>query len=575
MKGTRSLSLHKASRMPEPTLDDRDCTADVGFRATPPSAALPGISRREMLLGSAAATALLLTAGPVRSRDLVGPVAQTTAGKVRGFNAGPIKCFKGIPYGADTGGTNRFMPPQPPTPWSRVREATQFGDQAPQGADVGLISEWGVAIDHSPKSENCLVLNVWTSGLRDGARRPVMVWFHGGGYARGSGGWSAYDGTNLARNHDVVLVAVNHRLNAFGFLHLGEIGGERFADSGNVGMLDLVAALQWVRDNISEFGGDPGNVTIFGQSGGAGKVTTLMGMPPAKGLFHRAIAESGVDIRAGTLEKADRTARALMRQLGLQPTQVTELQQLPWQKIIAAIPAGLGGGLGPVVDHRSLPANPFDPVASSVSAQVPMILGSTLLEITFMSSTPLDPIDDATLHHLVTRLARGNAAKAGQLISLYKRDFTGQSNVRIYQLIASDNWLTANVALVAARKAALDQAPAYVYHFEKLTPVHDGKLGCPHTSEIYYVLDNLNLPTAHLLTGDNPDRYALADKMSRAWTTFARTGVPDVQGLPHWPAYSGADRKVMIFNDDCEIVTNPHAAERESIQALHESLDEA
>jgi len=559
MKQTRSLRLSST-----------DC---VGNR--------PAVSRRDVLKAGAAATSLLLGGASAwaqtsqAARTSLGPVAQTTAGKVRGYNAGPVKCFKGIPYGADTSGTNRFMPPQPPAPWSGVRDATQFGDQAPQGADVGLIHEWGVAIDRSPKSENCLVLNLWTSGLADGARRPVMVWFHGGGYARGSGGWSAYDGTNLARKHDVVFVAVNHRLNAFGFLYLGELGDERFADSGNVGMLDLVAALRWVRDNISDFGGDPNNVTIFGQSGGAGKVTTLMGMPPAKGLFHRAIAESGVDIRAGTLERADRTARALLQALGLRPNQVQRLQQLPWQKIIAAIPTGLGGGLGPVVDHRSLPSNPFDPVASAVSAHVPLILGSTLLEITFMTSTPLDPIDDATLHGLVTRLARGNAAEARKLISLYRRDFAGQSNVRIYQLIATDNWLTANVALVAARKAALGQAPAYVYHFEKLTPVHDGKLGCPHTSEIYYVLDNLNLPDAHLLTGDNPDRYALADRMSRAWTGFARSGVPDVRDLPHWPSYSATDREVMIFNDDCKVVTNPRAAEREAIQSLHELLAEA
>lgn len=547
MKGARSLSVHGAD----------------------------AISRREMMLGCGAAAALLLTTRPASAQGSSGPVAQTTAGKVRGFDAGPVKCFKGIPYGADTSGANRFMPPQPPAPWSGIRDATRLGDQAPQGPDVGLIEEWGAAIDHSPKSENCLVLNLWTSGLRDGRQRPVMVWFHGGGYARGSGGWIAYDGTNLAAKHDVVLVTVNHRLNAFGFLYLGDVGGSQFADSGNVGMLDLVAALQWVRDNISEFGGDPNNVTIFGQSGGAGKVTTLMGMPSAKGLFHRAIAESGLDIRAGTLEKADRTTKALMQRLGLQPNQVAQLQQLPWQRIIAAIPAGLGGGLGPVVDHRALPANPFDPVATAVSAHVPMILGSVLLEITFMSNTPLDPIDGATLHRLVTRLAHGNAAEAGRLIALYKRDFPDESNVRIYQLIATDNWLTANVALVAARKAALGQAPAYVYHFEKLTPVHDGKLGCPHTSEIYYVFDNLNLPTARLLTGDNPDRYPLADKMSRAWTSFARTGVPDVQGLPQWPAYSAEDRKVMIFNDECKVVTDPHAAERKAIQALHESLDEA
>ena len=530
------------------------------------------VNRRQLLAAGGLAAAGLALNSPSAIAARAAPVANTKYGKVRGIADGAIHVFKGIPYGAPTSGANRFLPPKEPAPWSDVRDATMFGNRAPQTDATGFMEEEVVALDRTAQSEDCLRLNIWTAGLRDGKKRPVMLWCHGGGFTGGSGGNVRYDGAMLAKKHGVVLVTINHRLNAFGFLYLGKLGGEKYADSGNAGMLDIVAALNWVKDNIAEFGGDPGNVTIFGQSGGGSKVTTAMAMPQAAGRFHRVIAESGVALKAITPDEGTEIAAKIMTQLGLQPNQVDQLQQMPFQKIIAALgPMGPAGRFGPVLDGRSLLSGngAFDPVAPSISSHVPMILGSTLTEITFLNTTPLDPIDDAALRADISHGLRVDDAETEKLIALYKRDFPAADNVRLFQLIATDNWLTANVALVAERKAALGQAPAYVYHFEKPTPVHDGKLGVPHTLEVSYVFDNLDGPTDDLVTGTGKDRYPLADKMSRAWTNFARTGNPNVAGLPHWRPYSAADRAVMIFNDQCKLVVDPHAEARLAITDIH------
>jgi para-nitrobenzyl esterase len=525
-----------------------------------------GPDRRFVLAGAAA---LGVTLGAARAWA-ASPVVGTRYGKIRGVTDGAVHSFKGVPYGASTSGEGRFMPPKPPAPWSDVRDAITLGHRAPQTDATGFMEEEVVALDRTAQSEDCLCLNIWTSGLGEKKKRPVMVWCHGGGFTGGSGGNIRYDGTELAKKHDVVLVTLNHRLNALGFLYLGKLGGEKYADSGNIGMLDIAAALGWVRDNIAEFGGDPGNVTIFGQSGGGSKVTTAMAMPQAAGRFHRVIAESGVELKAIPLDEASEIASRLMTQLGIH--EVDQLQQIPFTQIIAALgPMGPAGRFGPVLDHRTLVSGngPFDPVAPSLSANVPMILGSTLTEITFLNTTPLDPIDDPALRADLKRTLRVEDGEVEKLIALYKRDFPDASNVRLYQIVASDNWLTANVALTAERKAALGKAPAYVYHFEKPTPVHDGKLGVPHTLEVSYVFDNLDGPTDDVITGRGKDRYPLADKMSRAWTHFALTGDPNVSGLPHWRPYSASDRAVMIFNDQCKLVTDPRAEARQAITELH------
>ena len=344
------------------------------------------ITRRSVIQGTLTGAALaggLLPGGALAAAE---PVADTAAGKVRGVVTDGIFTFKGIPYGASTAGANRFMPPQKPEKWDGIRDALHLGPQAPQNPNdwsPELQALWPKPVggDPEPNSEDCLVLNVWTPGLK--GKRPVMVWIHGGGYSFGSDG--PYPGLNLAKFGDVVVVGINHRLNIFGYLYLGGIGGEKYAASGNAGMLDIVASLEWVRENIKAFGGDPGNVTIFGQSGGAAKVTTLMAMPAAKGLFHRAIAQSDYALGVKAMPAADaaKVTEAVLAQLGLKPEELDMLQQLPMERLIAAMNLTKSvSKFGPVMDGGALPRDPFDPDAPDTSADVPLLIGTTATETT-------------------------------------------------------------------------------------------------------------------------------------------------------------------------------------------------
>src|SRR5580698_6655990 len=319
------------------------------------------------------------------------PTAETAYGKVRGVDADGIKIFKGIPYGASTAGKNRFMPPVNPASWTGVRDALQYGPSAPQTAAM------------NGESEDCLVLNVWTPALKDGRRRPVMFWCHGGGFASGSGSTPGTDGTNLAHRGDVVVVTINHRLNAFGFTYLGALGGVGFVQSGDVGMLDIVHALKWVRDNIEQFGGDPNTVMVIGQSGGGRKVGTRLGMPTAKGLFHRAAIESGPTIKLVDRDQATRVAERLISKLQLGRNEVRELQKMPVEKIMAAYFAVLKDmadadqmteGFSPTVNGTAVPQHPFYPVASDVSANVPLMLGHTRTEMTLQSPADSFSLDE-------------------------------------------------------------------------------------------------------------------------------------------------------------------------------------
>jgi para-nitrobenzyl esterase len=527
------------------------------------------IDRRSFLGRGTAAASVLMEAArgltAARSELGDGPIVETNAGKIRGIVIDKVYAFKGVPYGASTAGAGRFMPPAKPQPWTDIKETTHVGHRSPQQPGMLEIPEVAATSGQGPMGEDCLVLNVWSNGLKGSRKRPVMVWLHGGGFASGSGDYTMYDGANMARKRDVVVVTVNHRLNVFGYLYLADIGGPKYADAGNAGHRDIVLALEWVRDNIANFGGDPGSVTIFGQSGGGGKVATLMAMPAAKGLFHRAICQSGASIKGAPRANATRTAQALLTKLNLKPDQIDQLQNMPFDQLTEAI-KGVGG-FAPVVDGKTLTHDPFDPGAPEESATVPLLIGTVEEEVNFFPATPLDPIDDADLHKRVKQAARNaDDAKVDALIAVYKKGRPAKSNVEIYQIIASDASFSGSVHTEADRKAAQGKAPVYKYYFTWQSPVRDGKLRSFHTLEIPFVLENVD--EAKTMTGSGQDRYALSDKMSAAWAAFARTGNPNAKGLPHWPAFTADQRATMIFNNECKLVNDPFKEERLAIAAL-------
>lgn len=530
------------------------------------------MDRRAFLGRGTAAAGLLMGGGleftkalsAAKTEGNEAPVAETNSGKIRGAIIEKVYAFKGVPYGATTAGAGRFMPPVKPQAWSDVKDCTQWGHRSPQGHGLlEPLKEFDGIAGQGPMGEDCLVLNVWSNGLK--GKRPVMFWLHGGGFASGSGDYTIYDGANLARKRDVVVVTVNHRLNVFGYLYLAELGGPKYADASNAGHRDIVQALQWVRDNISNFGGDPKNVTIFGQSGGGGKVATLMAMPDAKGLFHRAICESGGSIKGISKEAATKSAQTLLTKLNLKPNQIDQLQTMDFDKLTDAI-KGPGMNFGPVVDGKTLTHDPFDPTAPEESATVPLLIGTVEEEINFFPGTPLDPIDNADLHKRVKQTTRADDAATDKLIAVYKKGRPEKSNAEIYQIIATDAGFAASIHTEADRKTAQGKAPVYKYYFTWQSKARDGKLRSFHTLEIPFVMENVDAGLN--MTGPGKDRYALSDKMSAAWAAFAKTGNPNVKDLPHWPAFTEDQRATMIFNDECKVVNDPYKEARLAIAAL-------
>jgi para-nitrobenzyl esterase len=527
------------------------------------------LPRRDLLrLGlSLAATRALAADTPI---PVVTKVVKTTNGAVQGLVKDGVQVLKGIRYGAPPVGPLRFMPPARPKPWKGAADATEFGAPAMQMAppisaapatDFGrqLATIYPTPAEIKIQNEDCLFLNVWTPSLGGGARRPVMVWIHGGGYAYGSGAWPIYDGANLARKGDVVVVTVNHRLNVFGYLYLGELGNDAYAKSGNAGMLDLVAALEWVRDNIEAFGGDPGNVTIMGESGGGAKVSTLLAMPAARGLFHRAVIQSGPGLRGVPKDAATRTAKGVLDELHLGGADTKALQSFPAEDILEAAfaaAAKAGGGpmggmmrLAPVVDGVVLPSDPFTPAAPEISANVPILIGSNKDEMTlFTAAEPwFGTLTDTQLSERAKMIA---GSKAEPLIAAFRKLHPDYSPTYLLNQVLTANTMFAGSITLAERKAAQKAAPAYMYYLIWETPVVNGLFKSPHTLDIPFMFDNVD--KARVLVGPGPEPEALARQMSGAWLAFARTG------NPNWPSYTAERRATMLFDVNSRVADDPN-----------------
>ena len=506
---------------------------------------------------------------------------ETRSGKVAGYIRKGVFAFKGIPYGDTTAGPNRFLPPKARKPWTGVRSSRQYGYVAPQDKGTGrqndeeaFLFQWNDSVE----GEDCLRVNVWTPGINDSGRRPVMVWLHGGGFEAGSGNdIPAFDGENLARRGDVVVVTLNHRLNILGFLDLSKYG-EPYASSGNVGMLDIVAALEWVRDNIAAFGGDPGRVLIFGQSGGGAKVGTLMGMPAAKGLFHRAVVESGSFSFTNTPDRSQRLADLVLAELGLAPSSIDRLHALPYAELqrasVAALLKGNGAsgvvpdvrrmvsrlGFAPVADGRVIPEAPFSPRAPEISADVPMIIGTTLNEFTTAMNHP--EYEFMTEQELAARTEAMFPGRGSAVLGAFRARTPRAKPFDVWSRIASASVRQAAIRQAAA-KAALNRAPAFLYWFAWQTPVFDGRPRAFHCAEIPFVFANTDL--CDHMTGGGQRARALSGIVSDAWIQFARTGNPNHAGMPLWAPYSRTTAPSMIFDDEVRLDLDPDGTEQASI----------
>lgn len=494
-------------------------------------------------------------------------VANTVYGKVAGFTQGGLNIFKGIPYAR----AGRFEAPVAPEAWEGVRSCRSFGPTSPQGKRAGWENDeiaFAFDWDDGYTGEDCQRLNIWTPGLDDGKKRPVMVWLHGGGFAAGSGQeLPGYDGANLARGEDVVVVTLNHRLNALGFLDLSDFG-EKYALSGNAGMIDIVKALEWVRDNIASFGGDPDNVTIFGQSGGGGKVSTLLAMPSANGLVDKAIVQSGSMCRMMTSDNSRRIGRETVAALGLDKDNVAAIDTIAYERLLAAgekaiakVKAECGAeggafifGWAPVVDGKVLPAHPFDTVAPAISREVPMLIGTTLHE--FTASTYVPALKELGKEQVIDYLRQRYGENTDEFVAAFEKAYPGCEPI---DLIDTDFIFRPSAVAQGNLKSAQEgSAPVYMYIFSWESPVMEGRLRSTHCMEIPFVFANTDRHAS--MTGGGEDARRLGSLMSNAWANFARTGNPNAEGLPEWPAYTAENGATMIFDNECSVVSN-HDAE--------------
>lgn len=526
----------------------------------------PPPPRRQVLSGTAALTTLGMLAGPGLATGRAAPaepVAETTHGRLRGSAGRGVLAFKGIPYAASPAGAARFQPPAPPAPWTGERPAETHGASAPQlrGAALPVFRHLDSA---APQGEDCLSLCVYTPGLRDGRRRPVLVWLHGGAWSTGSGTSPAYDGSALAREQDVVVVAVNHRLNLFGFLQAEGLP----AGSGNNGVLDMVAALRWVRDNAEAFGGDPGCVTIFGQSGGAAKVSALLAAPAARGLFHRAIMQSGSGaLRLAAPEEAARAGHALLAEFELRPTEAARLRDVPADRLLAAmarVVAANGGAnnFRPVLDGVVFQSHPFDGAVPATAAEVPLLIGSAETEVTFYLAQDRAnfALDAERVRARVQRFLRIDAARTEAVLAAYRAALPAATPSDLLVAICSDQNYRMGMIQAAELKAASGGAPAWLYLFDWRSPAMEGLLRTPHTAELPFVFGNVE--EARAFTGEGPELPALRRRMMALWANFARTGRPQAPDLPDWPAYDAAGRATMRLGAEARLARDPGGAER-------------
>lgn len=495
-------------------------------------------------------------------------IAETKYGKVRGFILRDIFQFRGIPYGADTGGKNRFMPPQPPEPWNDVRPAVWWGNSAPQIMDNRYGNAWASFADHwnyDDVSEDCLKLNVWTPAI-DNKRRPVLVWLHGGGYTNGNGiEQDGYMGENLSRKGDVVFVSINHRLGPIGFSDLSGVGGSKYADSGNVGALDMVAALEWVKENIANFGGDPGNVTIMGQSGGGAKVCVLGAMPKAKGLFHKMVPLSGSTTEAQPQEYSRKLGEYILKEAGLSSGELDKLQEMPWKEYIQVAnsaarkaaqepgQAGMRGGFSPVADGVNLPKGKF--FDDDLSAGVPMLICTTFHEWGMARTMPeLEKITADEAKEMLKERAGfrgGLGEKAPEVYDAYAKVFPEAKPIEIMTLVSSNRKGVVETADLKSGQVA----PVYVAWFGWEPPLFNNRMRAFHCLDICFWFYNTDLMLTH--TGGGARPRALSEKMSDALLSFMRSGNPNVTGLPKWPVYTTEKGETMILNDKCEVKNDP------------------
>ena len=498
--------------------------------------------------------ALAVMTGGVRAEGAA-PVATTRHGRVRGSLDRDIKVFKGVRYGADTS-ARRFQPPVAPQAWRGIAEATTYGHASPQKSD------------EADQNEDCLFLNVWTPGLADGASRPVMVYVHGGAHANGSGSSPLYDGVVLCRRGDVVVVTVNHRLNVFGYNGLGQILGGAYAASGSVGNLDLILALEWVRDNIANFGGDPANVTVFGQSGGGAKLVTMMAMPRAAGLYHRVITMSGQHVTAMGPQHAELRMRAFLDHLGLTPERAGELANLPAARLVEALqmadPIEKGGiYFHSVMDHDTLPRHPFVPDAPRESGHIPMIIGNTHDEARAFTAgdernfnLTWDTVAAKLAPELVVDL------NAQYVVDWYRQKFPQMSPSDVFFAAATCGRSRPGHLIQAEERAKLN-GPTWMYQLDFGSPV-EPRLGAFHSFDIALAFDNCDKPGAK--TGMGVEARKVAAAMSETFIAFARTGDPNNAAIPAWGRYTLPERATMIFDVDSRIENDPRADERRLFQ---------